>query len=131
MAYLNEKVSYLKGLAEGLGIKEDTNEGKLLLAMLDVMQAISDEVEVVTAAQDELAEDVAELMECCSECMDDEYDDEDDYFEITCEKCGETVVLTDEMFDSEDDLVCPSCGEPIEIEFCCDCEDGECESCGE
>ena len=131
MAYLNEKVSYLKGLAEGLGIKEDTAEGKLLLAMLDVMQAISDEVEVVTAAQDELAEDVAELMECCSECLDDEYYDEDDYFEITCEKCGEIVVLTDEMLESEDDMVCPNCGEPIEIEFCCDCEDGDCETCGE
>lgn len=131
MAYLNEKVSYLKGLAEGLGIKEETAEGKLLLAMLDVMQEISDEVEVITAAQDELAEDVAEIMECCVECFDDEYDDEDDYFEITCEKCGEIVPLTDEMLDSEDDLTCPNCGEPIEIEFCCDCEDGDCESCGE
>ena len=131
MAYLNEKVSYLKGLAEGLGIKEDTAEGKLLLAMLDVMQAISDEVEVVTAAQDELAEDVAELMECCSECLDDEYYDEDDYFEFTCEKCGEIVVITDEMLESEEDMVCPACGEPIEIEFCCDCEDGDCETCGE
>ena len=128
MAYLNEKVSYLKGLAEGLDISDKTPEGKLLLAILDVMQEISDEVEVITSAQDELAEDVAELMECCAEC---EYDDTDDYFEIECEKCGEIITLTDEMLDSEDDLVCPSCGEVIEIEFCCDCEDGDCESCGD
>ena len=131
MAYLNEKVSYLKGMAEGLGIKEDTAEGKLLLAMLDVMQEISDEVEVNTAVQDELAEDVAELMECCSECFDDEYDDEDDYFEITCENCGEIVALTDDMLESEDDIACPSCGEPIEIDFCCDCDDKDCEDCDE
>ncbi|MBQ3054050.1 MAG: hypothetical protein IJC89_04010 [Clostridia bacterium] len=128
MAYLNERVSYLKGLAEGLGISEETAEGKLLKAMLDVMQEISDEVEVVTAAQDELAEDVAELMESCAECM---YDDEDDYFEIECEKCGEIVIITDDMLDSEDGIICPTCGEPIEIEFCCDCEDGDCEACGE
>ena len=128
MAYLNEKVSYLKGMAEGLGITDETAEGKLLRAMLDVMQEISDEVEVITAAQNELAEDVAEVMECCLECG---YDDEDDYFEIECEKCGEVITLTDDMLDSEEEIVCPSCGEPIEIEFCCDCEDGNCDSCGE
>ena len=125
MAYLNERVSYLKGMAEGLGIKDETPEGKLLLAMIEVMQEIADEVEIVTASQDELAEDVVELMENCIDYS--EYDDEDDYFEIECEKCGEIITLTDEMLDSEDDIICPSCGEPIEIEFCCDCDDEESE----
>ena len=128
MAYLNEKVSYLKGMAEGLGINSETAEGKLLLAILDVLQDISDEVEVNTAVSDELAEDVAELMECCNECA---FDDEEDYFEIECEKCGEIITLTDELLDSEDPIVCPKCGEVIEIEFCCDCDEEDCSLCEE
>ncbi len=129
MAYLNEKVSYLKGMADGLNISDATPEGKLLLAMLGVMQEIADEVECVIGAQDELAEDVAELMECCAECG--EYDDENDYFEIECEKCGEIIVIDDDDLECDGPILCPSCGEEIEIEFCCDCEDGDCEDCAE
>ena len=32
---VTEKVAYLKGLAEGLGIEEDSKEGKLLKAVMD------------------------------------------------------------------------------------------------
>ena len=37
---VSEKVAYLKGLAEGLGIKDSTNEGKLMLAVIDVLESI-------------------------------------------------------------------------------------------
>ncbi len=128
MAYLNEKVSYLKGMAEGLSISSETAEGKLLLSILDFLQELSDEVEVNTAVQDELAEDVAELMECCAECG---FSDEEDFFEIECEKCGEIITLTDEILDSEEPIVCPKCGEIIEIDFCCDCDEDDCTNCGQ
>ena len=34
---VTEKVAYLKGLAEGLGIQEDSKEGKLLKTVMDVL----------------------------------------------------------------------------------------------
>ena len=37
---VSEKVAYLKGLADGLGIKDSTNEGKLMLAVIDVLEAM-------------------------------------------------------------------------------------------
>ena len=49
-------------------------------------------------------------------------------FEIQCEKCGNTICLDEELLDSDDEIVCPVCGEVIELEFeecdcdCCDCE---------
>lgn len=34
---IGEKVSYIKGLAEGLKVDESTNEGKVITAILDVL----------------------------------------------------------------------------------------------
>ena len=38
---VSEKVAYLKGLADGLGVKDSTNEGKLMLAVIDVLEAMA------------------------------------------------------------------------------------------
>ena len=35
-----EKVSYIKGLAEGLGVDDSTKEGKVLAAIVDVLDDI-------------------------------------------------------------------------------------------
>ena len=45
MSYLTERASYLQGLADGLKINEDTNEGKLLLAMLDLIDEMACELD--------------------------------------------------------------------------------------
>lgn len=39
-----ESVSYLKGLAEGLGIDDSTKEGKLLSAIVDVLDDMAAEI---------------------------------------------------------------------------------------
>ena len=45
-----EKIAYLKGLAEGLKLDEETKEGKVLLAVIDVLADISDELRPYIAA---------------------------------------------------------------------------------
>ena len=35
MGYMKEKVAYLKGLAEGLGLDKEGKEGKIIAAMID------------------------------------------------------------------------------------------------
>ena len=52
---------------------------------------------------------------------------EDDFLEVVCPSCGETIYFDEDMLDSEDGLICPNCNEPVEIHVC----DGECGCCDE
>lgn len=145
MNYLKERVAYLKGLAEGMQISDATNEGKLLKAIIDVLDDVAlsvDDVEEVqeqlSEQMDEMDEDLAEIEslvygddECdCEECEDEDEDDEDDdddaVSEFDCPHCGESIVL-DEAFLKKDSVLCPHCHNEIEIEWTCDCE--ECADC--
>ena len=42
---ITEKVAYLKGLMEGMKIDTETNEGKILSAMVDILEDIGLELE--------------------------------------------------------------------------------------
>ena len=37
----SEKVAYLKGLAEGMGIQEDGGQGKLFHVIIDILEDLS------------------------------------------------------------------------------------------
>ena len=127
MSYFTEKAAYLKGLAEGLDVDASTKERKLLNAIIDVISDMADEVEVLGEQQDDMLDIINDLADddCDCDCCDC---DDLDYFEIQCEKCGNTICLDEELLDSDDEIVCPVCGEVIELEFeecdcdCCDCE---------
>lgn len=52
--------------------------------------------------------------------IDEDYDgelDEDDFIEVVCPHCGETVYFDEDMIDSDDGLICPNCNETIEFEI--------------
>ena len=104
---VSEKVAYLKGLADGLGIKDSTNEGKLMLAVIDVLEAMADDIEAVDAHAKDLSDsisDISEDMEYLEDlCIGDMDDDDEDY---------------DEIDDDDDDAdvctgCCGSCGEVL------------------
>ena len=128
---INEKAAYIKGLAEGVELDNSTKEGKLILALIDLVSDMADaiaelEEDVDTAFDycDELDEDlgaVEEMLyddECCDcdcDCCDEDCDlDEDDeeFFEVECPACGETICF-DGSVDPEE-LACPACGEKFE-----------------
>lgn len=130
MSYFTEKAAYLKGLAEGLDIDGSKKEGKLINAMLEVISDMAEELEMIDEKQDDLYDLVSDFIdedECdCDDCDCDDCDCDDlDYFEIECEKCGNTICLDEDLLASDEDIVCPVCGEEIELEFedcdCCDC----------
>ena len=151
---ITENAAYLKGLAEGLKLDESTNEGKLIVKMLDVMAEMAERISVLESANDELytymegmAEDLVNLEndfyddgECeCEDYSDlnEEYDEDEDfvdeeYYEIECPTCGEKICFTEE-FDL-DNFLCPACGNKIDdVELIDDCEGcegcpGDCES---
>ena len=113
MSYIKEKVAYLRGLAEGMGIGEDA-QGKLLNAMITAMDAMADAIEENEAAVteiDECIDDIYEELDNIDDCLfeDEEENNDDDFIEMECPSCGETVFFDADMMDSGDDLKCPNC----------------------
>lgn len=134
MSNINDRVAYLKGLAEGMKLSEDTNEGKLLLKILDVLEGMAEELTTLRADHDELDEyvesiddDLADMEEYLfddddedgyedgdeDEDDDDEDEDEDQVVVYTCPHCGNEVTFEIDGFDFEEDNLCPSCGKPL------------------
>ena len=51
-----EKVAYLKGLAEGLGLDTKSKEGKLFTIMMDILDDIAIDLQLLQTGQEELVE---------------------------------------------------------------------------
>ncbi len=130
MSYISERVAFIKGLAEGMKINDSTNEGKLLNAMIDVLDDISLAIEDVEEIQDELGEQVDSIDEDLAEIEKLIYDEDDiEFEEIECPNCGEKIDVDLEMIDEDaESIECPHCHEKIELEWDCECDD-EC-GCG-
>ncbi len=141
MAELTNRAAYLKGLADGMKLDTEKNEGKLLAEIIDLLNDIAVEVESLDAEQGFLAdqiEDLDEEIEVIGNEVFDEYEEaeDDDEFEICCQGCGEDIIVTTEdLMDGE--ILCPNCGETIEFDFDCDCDcndcdcEGNCEDCND
>ena len=131
MMTVTEKVAYLKGLAEGMKMDDSTNEGKLLLAIIDTLDDIAltvsdmeDSMTELAAQVDEIDDDLGTVEEDLY-CDDDDCDCDDDdeaLYEVECPKCGDIICLDEDMLD-EGEIDCPNCGEKLEFDFedGCDC----------
>ena len=130
MSKMGEKVAYLKGLAEGLGVTAETDKGKLMLAMIDTLEAFAEQSEETEEALrelqevvDELDSDVGDLEEVLLSEADDEEDadeeeDEDDdeeegLIEYECPHCGTVIFFDEEAFDMEQEHLCPNCNRKV------------------
>ena len=124
---LMEKAAYLKGLVDGLDIDMTTKEGKVLAAIMDVLNEltdvvydISDEVTETVDLVDAIDEDLGAIEEdyygedCC--CCDDDECDDDCMYEAVCPSCSESICLTEEDVNNGG-MMCPFCGEKLEFEY--------------
>lgn len=136
MKYLYEEVAYLKGLAEGLDISEDTKEGKIIHKIVDVLESFADAIVELEEEQIELIEYVESIDEDLADIEDDIYeesedDDDDDefnYIEMECPSCNDFVEIDEDLlYDEGVDIVCPNCQSIIlsadELDSDCDCYD--------
>lgn len=128
MSFIKERVSYLKGLAEGMKIDESVNEGKLLKAIIEVLDDVALAVEDIEDVQEQLEEQVDNIDEDLAEferfLFDGEEDDDDFIAQIECPHCNEIFELTEDMISCEgDSFDCPHCNEEIAFEWDCDCEE--------
>lgn len=134
MSYISEKVSYLDGLSDGMGIEKDEKYGKLLKGIIEALGAIAEELDEHDEYMEDLSDCVDDLydeIEALDDAVFEDDDEEDDgFYEVDCPNCGETVYVDEEMLDSEDGLICPNCNSPIELDLD-ECEEGCCCHCDE
>ena len=79
---ISEKVAYLKGLAEGLNLDTDSKEGKLIAAIIDVLDdmaekfaEVDDEPCDVEDGLDAVSDDLSDVEETLYFALDDDEDD--------------------------------------------------------
>lgn len=122
---LSEKAAYLKGLAEGLDLESNKKEGRVLKEVLELLGEMASDIEDIAADLTDLYDVVDEMDEdlnfIAEEVYGVDHDFDEDMYEITCPNCQEIVTLSEDMLIG-DDVICPACGEKIEIELdACDC----------
>ena len=140
---ISEKSAYLKGLMDGLNLNTETNEGKMIAAIVDLLgdvtRTLTDVEETTIAISDELdeiEEDLDAIEDFIMDYEDDEdyeeYDDEDEDFddedyeegfdfgdeettiyEVEC-ACGEIINFDEETLE-QGSMICPNCGETLEF----------------
>ena len=148
---INKKSAYLKGLMDGLSLSTETNEGKMISAIVellgDITKKVTDIENTTIAISDELDEIEVDLDAIEDFIMDDEdeWDDEEDeddswdgwdeddeegfdfgdedstIYEVEC-ACGEIINFDEETLE-KGSIICPNCGETLEFSF--DDEDEE------
>ena len=82
---LTEKVAYLKGLVEGIGVDETTNQGKIMKAVLDVLDDMAFTVSDLEDSTSELYEEVEAIDEDLSSLEDEFYGDDEDDDDCCCD----------------------------------------------
>ena len=127
MSNLSDRVSYLKGLAEGLKLDTEKSEGKLIEKILEVLTDISAEIDSIRDDHDDLSSyveaidnDLSDLEDVVLEDDDfedpevnDNDDDDDSVVEYTCPHCGEEMTFEVDSFDFDKDYLCPNCHQPL------------------
>ena len=141
---ISEKSAYLKGLMDGLKLNTETDEGKMIAAIVDLLgdltRKVTDIEETTIAISDELdeiEEDLDAIEDFIMDDEDDYDDDEEDYFddededygdegfdfgdedstiyEVEC-ACGNIIDFDEETLEAGS-MICPNCGETLEFSF--------------
>ena len=125
---ISEKVAYLKGLAEGLDLDtEKSKEGKLISVMIGILEEVGLSLEdmeenalnlgeEIDALSDDLADVESIVYDDEDEMDEDEEDYDDDWFEVECPTCEESLVIDDEAL-AEGFIQCPNCGTKYSLDL--------------
>ena len=124
MSKLTDKVSYLKGLADGMKLNMDKDANKLIMEILGALGDFADEMQAMADAHDELNEYVESIDDDLADLEDtlfgDEEEDEDeedvemdDIITYACPECGHEIEFHADDVDLSEDYLCPACGKPI------------------
>lgn len=128
MSELTNRAAYLKGLAEGMNLNKETNEGKLIAEIIEFLNDAAAEISALDNEQGFIADKIDDMDEeidilgnevfdeFYDDCCDEDYDEDEEEFSIKCRECGEEITVThDDLLDGE--VTCPNCETVIEFDF--------------
>ncbi|MBQ5566116.1 MAG: hypothetical protein IIT42_04675 [Clostridia bacterium] len=124
---IKEKVAYIRGLTDGLKLDENNDTVKVLKAVIDLLDDISEELTDLGELYDDLTLQVDEIDQDLSIVEDDLYDDDEDddfddfdedgeYYEVVCPNCGDEICVSEDIL-IEGGIDCPNCGKMLEFDF--------------
>ena len=120
-----ERVSYIRGLAEGLELDENKKEVKVINAIIDLLDDLTFSMSQMEDNMNDMADQLDAVDEDLGSVEDDFYDvDEEDednegdscYYEVTCPHCHETICLSKDLVE-DGEMECPNCGEKLEFDL--------------
>ncbi len=124
---LNAKAAYIRGLMTGMEFDPASKNGKVIAAMMDLLEEMAATVTEHDNALDQVYDELETLDQDLDDVVadlygddEDEEDDEDseDLYEVTCPNCGAVSTVDEEtLLDQESELVCPNCGAAFDIEL--------------
>ena len=124
---LNAKAAYIRGLMNGMEFDPNSKNGRIIAAMMDLLEAMAATVTEHDNALDQAYDELETLDQDLDDLVADLYgaDDEEDgeeegedLYEVTCPNCGAvSTVDEDTLLDQSQELVCPNCGAAFDIEL--------------
>lgn len=116
MSDLKSKVAYLQGLSNGMELDLNTKEGKLLSGIISVLDDFAESVSELEDNQEQL-EDYIETIDDDLYALESDLNDNEleEYVEVDCPRCGETVLFEPGIIEDEDviEVTCPNCDEVV------------------
>ncbi|MCR6545966.1 AraC family transcriptional regulator [Dehalobacterium formicoaceticum] len=125
MKDLKQQIAYLQGLAEGLGISEETKEGKVIKQIINVLEEMALSITDLEMQQSEMEDYLEGIDDDLTDLEDDFYDEDDedddeddtDYVEVKCPNCNDIVCFDADILEDDDliEVTCPHCDEVVYI----------------
>ncbi|UZQ50900.1 CD1247 N-terminal domain-containing protein [Clostridium kluyveri] len=117
------KVSYLKGLVDGLKIDKNTNDGKVIIEIVNVLKIIAEEIENISEDQKDMRAYIDCMNKDLADLQDNLYDDDyeaykdegENFTEIQCPNCNDMVYVDKDILERRKELTCPNCHNNIYI----------------
>ena len=122
---LNAKAAYIRGLMTGMEFDPASKNGKVIAAMMDLLEemaaTVTEHDNALSQAYDELETLDQDLDDLVADLYGDDEEDEDDedaLYEVTCPNCGAVTTIDEEaLLSADQELVCPNCGAAFDIEL--------------
>jgi len=120
MKDLKQQVAYLQGLTEGLGISDETKEGKVIKQIIEVLEGMAlsiDDLKMQQADMETYLESIDDDLNDLEEDFYDDDEDDTDYVEVKCPGCNDIVCFDSDILEDDDlvEVTCPRCNEVVFI----------------
>ena len=121
---LNAKAAYIRGMMKGMEFDPTTQEGKIIVAMMDLLEEMADVVSEHDDALDQVYDELETLDQDLDDIVSDIYADEDEdddgafetSYEVTCPNCGTVNIVDEDTLMDSDKIVCAECGAAFDVE---------------